>query len=122
MQIRLEAGGQSNLVRSHAPGRIEIGEVVAVSPLLVSARTLRLDVGIASASALSIEDCAALLALDPELILIGTPTLGARPAAAVRAHLGARRIGLEVMEIGAACRTYNVLVQEERRVIALLFP
>jgi uncharacterized protein len=33
-----------------------------------------------------------------------------------------RRIGLEVMELGAACRTYNVLVQDERRVIALLFP
>jgi uncharacterized protein len=34
-----------------------------------------------------------------------------------------RRIGLEVLEIGAACRTYNVLVSEERKVLAaVLFP
>jgi uncharacterized protein len=31
-----------------------------------------------------------------------------------------RKIGLEVMEIGAACRTYNVLVGEERRVLAAI--
>jgi uncharacterized protein len=29
-----------------------------------------------------------------------------------------RKIGLEVMEIGAACRTYNVLISEERKVLA----
>ena len=32
-----------------------------------------------------------------------------------------RRIGLEVMNLGAACRTFNVLVQEERPVAAALF-
>jgi uncharacterized protein len=30
-------------------------------------------------------------------------------------------VALEVMDLGAACRTYNILVQEERRVIAALF-
>jgi uncharacterized protein len=39
----------------------------------------------------------------------------------VRAAFTARGIGLEAMELGAACRTYNVLVQEERRVAAALF-
>ena len=39
---------------------------------------------------------------------------------ALRAEFATRRIGLEVMEIGAACRTYNVLVGEERRVLAAL--
>ena len=33
----------------------------------------------------------------------------------------ARGIGLEAMQLGAACRTFNVLVQEERRVAAVLF-
>jgi len=39
----------------------------------------------------------------------------------VRAVLAARGVGLEAMHLGAACRTYNVLVQEERRVAAALF-
>jgi uncharacterized protein len=39
----------------------------------------------------------------------------------VRAQFAARRVGLEVMQLGAACRTFNVLVQEERRVAAALF-
>ncbi len=34
----------------------------------------------------------------------------------------ARKVGLEVMDLGAACRTYNILVQEDRRVAAVLFP
>ena len=40
------------------------------------------------------------------------------PRAALRAEFATRKIGLEVMEIGAACRTYNVLVGEERNVLA----
>ena len=40
---------------------------------------------------------------------------------AVRAALVQRGVGLEAMQLGAACRTFNVLVQEERRVAAALF-
>jgi uncharacterized protein len=39
----------------------------------------------------------------------------------VRALLASQGIALEVMELGAACRTFNILVQEERRVAAALF-
>ena len=42
------------------------------------------------------------------------------PRAALRAEFATRKIGLEVMEIGAACRTYNVLVGEERQVLAAI--
>jgi uncharacterized protein len=44
------------------------------------------------------------------------------PASAIKQAFAARGIGLEVMDLGAACRTYNILVQEERRVAAALFP
>jgi uncharacterized protein len=39
----------------------------------------------------------------------------------VRALFAQRLVGLEAMQLGAACRTFNVLVQEERRVAAALF-
>ena len=50
------------------------------------------------------------------------PAPVAWPPGAVRALFGARQVGLEVMEFGAACRTYNVLAQEDRRVVLALLP
>ena len=46
-----------------------------------------------------------------------------RPVApALRAALKARGIAIEAMDTGAACRTYNVLLAEDRRVAAALLP
>jgi uncharacterized protein len=58
----------------------------------------------------------------PRIVLLGST---ARPAAQLRALRGLfadRQIALEAMDLGAACRTYNVLAQEDRAVVALLFP
>ena len=52
----------------------------------------------------------ALFALAPEVVVLSTGAKQVFPRAALRAEFATRRIGLEVMEIGAACRTYNVLV------------
>ena len=58
--------------------------------------------------------------LDPEIILIGTgETLRFPPASWTAAYL-ARGIGVEFMDTAAACRTYNVLLSEDRRVVAAL--
>jgi uncharacterized protein len=63
----------------------------------------------------------AIFALAPELVLLGTGTTQRFATPEVRGEFARRRVGLEVMELGAACRTFNVLVQEERRVLAALF-
>lgn len=68
-------------------------------------------------------DLDALLALQPELIVLGTGTAQAFPPAAVMAACLQRGIGLEVMTNAAAARTYAVLAGEGRRVVAgFLFP
>ena len=59
--------------------------------------------------------------LDPELVVFGSgPVLRFPPPAALRA-LMARRVGVESMDTSAACRTYNILVGEGRRVVAALW-
>ena len=63
----------------------------------------------------------AIFALAPELVLLGTGPTQQFASAQVRAAFAQRRVGIEVMQLGAACRTFNVLVQEERRVAAALF-
>lgn len=66
----------------------------------------------------------ALVALEREVILLGTGSrLRFPPASVLRpamARLAAAGTGLEVMDVHAACRTYNILVAEERRVAAAL--
>ena len=63
-------------------------------------------------------------ATDPpiELLLIGTGRKMALLPSKLRADLRALGFGIEVMDTGAACRTYNVLIGEERRVAAALLP
>ena len=69
-------------------------------------------------NALSPEDMAPLLAMNPELILLGTGERQAFPAAAVMAACLTRGVGIEVMGNAAAARTFNVLAAEGRRVVA----
>src|SRR5436190_18226423 len=63
----------------------------------------------------------AILALKPEIVILGT---GARqrfpPPALMRAFADAS-VGFEVMDTRAACRTYNILIAEGRAVVAAIF-
>jgi uncharacterized protein len=57
-----------------------------------------------------------------ELLLLGLGRHMAPLAPALRLALKARGIAIEAMETGAACRTYNVLLAEDRRIAAALLP
>jgi uncharacterized protein len=69
---------------------------------------------------LSAADLEPVLALRPEVLLIGSGERQAFPAPELLAALYAARLGFEIMATGAACRTYNVLVAEGREVAAAL--
>lgn len=71
-----------------------------------------------SAADLLPEDLLALLELEPALVLLGTGPRQKFPSAAAMAALLTRGIGIEVMDSGAAARTFNVLAGESRRVVA----
>jgi len=59
-----------------------------------------------------------LLALQPELVLIGTGETLKFPSVAHYACLIQQNIGVEIMDSPAACRTYNILLNEGRKVVA----
>ena len=65
-------------------------------------------------------DLEVLLSTKPDLVLLGTGATHAFAPAPIRGALVKRGIALETMDLGAACRTFNILVQEERRVCAAL--
>lgn len=63
---------------------------------------------------------AALLALAPEIVLLGTGSRLQFPAPWLARACAEAGAGLEVMDTPAACRTYNVLLSEGRKVVAAL--
>jgi len=65
-------------------------------------------------------DFALLAELKPEIVLLGTGARLRFPQPELTRALIEARIGLEVMDIRAACRTYNILAAEERKVAAAL--
>jgi len=70
--------------------------------------------------ALTERDFEALLASSPEIVLLGTGAMQRFPPPRITAPLLRARVGFEVMDTRAACRTYNILVGEGRNVAAAL--
>jgi uncharacterized protein len=109
------------VVRSYAPGEVRVGDAVLHRSCLISAEQLVEDWRPQTLDELSEADLAAVFALQPEIVVLGSGTRQKFPDAKLLAAILARGIGCEVMDTGAACRTYNVLVSESRRAVAALF-
>jgi uncharacterized protein len=75
---------------------------------------------VASFAELKEEDFSGLVAMQPEVVLLGTGDKLRFPHPALTRKLSNARIGVEVMDLQAACRTYNILMAEERKVAAAL--
>ncbi len=70
--------------------------------------------------ALGAADFAQLAELAPEIVLLGTGSRLRFPRPELTRALHEARIGLEVMDLQAACRTFNILAAEDRKVAAAL--
>lgn len=121
MKLHEHLTGRINLIGGHAPGRIQVNGRWLETPFLL-APTLLQDAWIAGQDALTPDALTALWPLEPRVLLLGSSHRDHPAVKALRAPLAARQVALEVMDVGAACRTYNVLAQEDRPVAALLFP
>jgi uncharacterized protein len=112
MQMTLDADARVNLIRGYAPGEIRIADRVLRESVLVAADQL--------IEKWDPQNLEAVFALKPDVVLLGQGEVQQFPSASVRTAFASRRIALEPMTLGAACRTFNILVQEGRRVIAAL--
>jgi uncharacterized protein len=122
MKFTLDSRSDVNLIRGYGPGEVRIGELVHHAPCIVTAQQLVLDWQARDVASLVVADLEAIFALQADVVLLGTGARQIFPERAIRQAFIAHKVGLEVMDLGAACRTYNILVQEERRVAAALFP
>jgi len=107
------------IIERYGPSGFRISGAIHPGPVLVFPdRTLEW-----AAAALTVDGLAPVIEHGGvELLLLGLGRRMVPVAAALRAALKARGIALEAMDSGAACRTYNVLLAEDRRVAAALLP
>ena len=120
MKFTLDRIGAAHVVRAYTPGRIRIGDRDIATSVIVTPDELIEPWRPRQLAELEAADLEPVVALAPEVLLIGTGARQVFPAPALLAALHARRIGFEVMDTGAAGRTYNLLVAEDRRVAAAL--
>src|SRR5689334_19155795 len=123
MKFTQQSPAGINLIRRYGSDFVTIGDEEIRRSCLVSATVLVRDWTPRSVDELGSDHLAPIFDLAPEVVVLSTGVTQKFPRAALRAEFSARRIGIEIMEVGAACRTYNVLVSEERKVVgAILLP
>ena len=120
MQLSREAT-EANVIVAWERGRLKIGKSWLYGHVIVMPDLIVDDWAVSRPDALTLDDLAPAIDRDPEIILLGTGAGTLLPDTRLIAALAERRIGLEIMSTPAACRTYNVLVHEQRHVIAALF-
>ncbi len=118
MKISLDVPAAFHVVRGYSPGALRIGERTFNRSLILTASTIVEGWRPLSIADLAASDLEPLLELRPEVLLIGTGGRQQFPERGVLAGLYAARLGFEIMDTGAACRTYNLLVAEGRNVAA----
>lgn len=115
MQLSPDTSRAANVVASYSATEIRLRDrVVTTSAIITAERVLPWPV--ASVASLSPELLEPVLGLGVDVVLLGVAGPQQWPAPAVLAAAAGRRIGLEIMELGAACRTYNLLVGDRRPV------
>jgi uncharacterized protein len=120
MRITQDLSSNVNVIRGYGRGELRINDQVFHNTLIVAATVILPQPALADVADLAMEHAARILEFEPELVLVGTGHRQVFPAAAFGAQFLKSGIGYEAMDTGAACRTFNVLVGEQRRVVALL--
>lgn len=123
MQLTEHRPGRYHFIRRAGEHELTIDETTHRSSLILGARLLIEDWPVRALRDLDENTVAPLLEHAPELVIIGHGARPGFPAPEVQRLFLQRGVGLETMTLAAACRTFNILMSENRRAIAgLILP
>lgn len=120
MKIEREAAESNNVFTAYGDGWVEVAGRRITASLLVAADRIVEGWTAGGIGTLTEAETATLLDLKPEIVLLGSGAKFRFPDPAALAPLFRAGVGVEVMDTKAACRTYNILLAEGRRVVAAL--
>ncbi|MBD9436458.1 Mth938-like domain-containing protein [Pseudoxanthomonas sp. PXM03] len=118
MQLNHELPDYAFTLRSADGQSARVNDRTLSASFILSPQQLVEDWPVRDSALLAPDDLAPLLALKPEVVLLGTGERQVFPPAAVMAACLSLGVGLEVMTNAAAARTFNVLASESRKVVA----
>ncbi|NNJ65974.1 MAG: hypothetical protein HKP16_10420 [Xanthomonadales bacterium] len=122
MDLTLEHPGDHTYVRSVSEEGIRIAEDLYTDPLILTPDSVITEWPVPGGRDISEAVLDSVLDLEPEILLIGTGKAQVFLAPELAMSIYRRETGFEVMTTDAACRTFNILVSEERKVVAALLP
>ena len=120
MKLHLANLGDTKLFTAHGPDHVMVNGERHDNSIVVLAEEVRRDWIVASFDTLNEAHFTYFLALKPDVLLLGTGATQRFPHPRLYRALTDAGIGVECMDTPAACRTYNILVAEDRRVIAAI--
>jgi len=120
MKLNLAAAGVRNLFTAYGEGYVVVNRTRHQASLIVLPDAPIEPWPPRAVEELSEAHLAPILAHAPEIILLGTGAKLQFPAREIRVALANLGIGVEIMDTFAACRTYNILAGEGRKVAAAL--
>jgi uncharacterized protein len=118
MELQLEKNPLGYRVGSFVNNTVLIGEVRYTASLIITPEIVIRDWLPQHPRELAIDDFGTILALEPELILVGTGNALRFPDFVILKGVIRAGIGIDFMDSRAACRTYNILAAEGRQVAA----
>ena len=120
MRLHADSRSSFHVVTAHGPGHVSVDGQRLTRSLLLLPDRIDPAWGPDDFAALTAEHLAPLAQLGCDVVLLGTGRRQRFPAPAILRPLIEARIGAEIMDTAAACRTYNILVAEGRKVAAAL--
>lgn len=120
MKLHRDSPFTQNRIRAYGPGQIRINDTDYRQSLIVGPQAVELEDLPASIVELEARHLERLFAHAPEIVLLGTGPQLIFPTRELLLGVQEHGVGMEVMDTGAACRTFNVLLAEDRVVVALL--
>lgn len=120
MKLHLQNNVGTQLITAYGDGYIAVNGARHERSLIVLPERVIVDWQAAEAKLLTAEHFAALAGLELEILLLGTGASLTFPSPRLMHAMAQQGIGLETMDTFAACRTYNILAAEGRKVAAAM--
>ena len=121
MKLHLSDNSGLNIFSGYGDGYVAVNQVRYTDSMIVLPEQIVEHWPVSSINQLEMENFDPLLAVQPEIILLGTGMSLQFPNASLIKKILARGIGFETMDTQAVCRTYNILSSEGRHVAAAIF-
>lgn len=122
MKITEDKNSGGHIITGYGKGFISVNEVTYQQSLIITPEKLVTDWAASNPKDLTLKNLLQLKNWQPEIVIIGTGEKQIFLESEIMFWFSSQGMGFEVMDSAAACRTYSILMSENRTVVAALLP